>query len=189
MPPLQHGGGYQTGWTNLGAANEILNNAIAAGETKPCVVVSRAFKAGSGIRWWSVGMGRWVTIVKPVVEARYNVSADINDRAILGDSAGGFCTCNMPAVYPNEFQYYGIFAADANNFGQNCDYDKDAIREQTIFICSGLHDPVAIETTYPTMQLFSELDIPFTKRMYPGNHMWHPWRQGLYHFLTNLLWQ
>ena len=25
MPPLQHGGGYQTGWTNLGAANEILN--------------------------------------------------------------------------------------------------------------------------------------------------------------------
>ena len=58
----------------------------------------------------------------------------------------------------------------------------------SIFICSGLHDPVAIETTYPTMQLFSELDIPFTKRMYPGNHMWHPWRQGLYHFLTNLLW-
>ena len=56
MPPLQHGGGYQTGRTNLGAANEILNNAIAAGETEPCVVVSRAFKAGSGIRWWSVGM-------------------------------------------------------------------------------------------------------------------------------------
>lgn len=50
MPPLQHGGGYQTGWTNLGAANEILNNAIAAGEIEPCVVVSKAFKAGSGIR-------------------------------------------------------------------------------------------------------------------------------------------
>ena len=64
---------------------------------------------------------------------------------------------------------------------------QDVYKRQ-IFICSGLHDPVAIETTYPTMQLFSELDIPFTKRMYPGNHMWHPWRQGLYHFLTNLLW-
>lgn len=34
MPPLQHGGGYETDWTNLGAANEILNNAIAAGETE-----------------------------------------------------------------------------------------------------------------------------------------------------------
>ena len=130
-------------------------------------------------------MDRWVTIVKPVVEARYNVSADINDRAIPGDSAGGFWTCTMLAVYPNESQYYGIFAAGADNFGENCDYDKDAICDRTLFICSGLHDPATIETTYPTMQLFSELDIPFTKRMY--HHMWHPWRQGLYHFLMDVL--
>lgn len=187
---LQHGGGgCETDWINLGAANEILDNAIANGETEPCVAVSWAFKSGTGIKWWSVGMNRWTDAVKAVVEERYNVSKDMKDRAIMGDSAGGFYTCNMLALHPEEFEYYGIFAAGANNFGENYDYDKDEIRARKIMICSGLHDPVSIETTYPTMKLFKDLNIPFKKVMYQGNHQWHPWRQGLYYFLTQFIWK
>ena len=91
----------ETAWTRLGRANLIFDNLIAAGKTKPFIVV---MPFGYGMPPGSAGGSGQNTTqfskdllndVLPFIESRYRTPADREYRAIVGLSMGGGQALNM----------------------------------------------------------------------------------------------
>ncbi len=136
---LLHGaGGDEEAWPTLGRAAQVLDNLIAAGKAKPMIVVmpngNPNCEAAPGE--WSKGMYKpsfmGHATSKPVasmeasfpdiikyVESHYNVLKDKKNRAICGLSMGGGHSFSISKLYPDKFDYVGLFSAAVslkNNF-------------------------------------------------------------------------
>lgn len=144
---LLHGaGGDEDAWTTLGRAQYILDNLIALGKCKPMVVVmpngNPTDKAAPG--QWESGMqnpqlsGRDWKNQKPLatmeesfrdimkyVESHYKVRADKAHRAVCGLSMGGGHSFKISKLYPQAFDYVGLFSAAVymDNFNVSA-YDR-----------------------------------------------------------------
>ena len=131
---LLHGaGGDENAWSELGRAAQILDNLIATGKAKPMIVVmpngNPNCQAAPGE--WSFGMytpgfrdsgtgptspaaasipESFMDIVN-YVDANYRTLKDRAHRAICGLSMGGGHTFHISLLYPNKFDYYGLFSA------------------------------------------------------------------------------
>lgn len=128
---LLHGaGGDEDAWTTLGRAAQIMDNLIAEGKAKPMIVVmtngNTNCEAAPGE--WSKGMYKPSFMghrdSKPVasmeesfpdvvkyVEKNYRVLKNKKDRAICGLSMGGGHSFAISKLYPNMFDYVGLFSA------------------------------------------------------------------------------
>lgn len=128
---LLHGaGGDEDAWTTLGRAAQIMENLIAEGKAKPMIVVmtngNTNCEAAPGE--WSKGMYKPSFMghrdSKPVasmeesfpdvvkyVEKNYRVLKNKKDRAICGLSMGGGHSFAISKLYPNMFDYVGLFSA------------------------------------------------------------------------------
>jgi len=126
---LQHGGGEdETGWSNQGKANLIMDNLIAEGKAKPFVIVmdngtwrmpenSRPPRQGqrpSG-PWppagWADGFKKTLLEdIIPMIDANYRTLADQTHRAMAGLSMGGMQTRVVTLASPEKFSYVGIFS-------------------------------------------------------------------------------
>lgn len=128
---LLHGaGGDEDAWTTLGRAAQIMDNLIAEGKAKPMIVVmtngNTNCEAAPGE--WSKGMYKPSFMghrdSKPVasmeesfpdvvkyVEKNYRVLKNKKDRAICGLSMGGGHSFAILKLYPNMFDYVGLFSA------------------------------------------------------------------------------
>lgn len=128
---LLHGaGGDEDAWTTLGRTAQIMDNLIAEGKAKPMIVVmtngNTNCEAAPGE--WSKGMYKPSFMghrdSKPVasmeesfpdvvkyVEKNYRVLKNKKDRAICGLSMGGGHSFAISKLYPNMFDYVGLFSA------------------------------------------------------------------------------
>ena len=130
---LLHGsGGDENAWSELGRAAQILDNLIAAGKAKPMIVVmpngNPNCQAAPGE--WSFGMytpgfrdggtGPTTPAVATIpesfmdivnyVDANYRTIKKREGRAICGLSMGGGHTFHVSLLYPDKFDYYGLFS-------------------------------------------------------------------------------
>ena len=131
---LLHGaGGDENAWSELGRAAQILDNLIATGKAKPMIVVmpngNPNCQAAPGE--WSFGMytpgfrdggtgptapaaatipESFMDIVN-YIDANYRTIKTRAGRAVCGLSMGGGHTFHVSLLYPNKFDYYGLFSA------------------------------------------------------------------------------
>jgi len=122
---LQHGGGEnETGWSNQGHANLIMDNLIAGGKAKPFIIVMDngtwnmarppAGKRPAG-QWppkgWADGFTKTLLEdIIPMIDANYRTLADQQHRAMAGLSMGGMQTRLITLAHPEVFSYVGIFS-------------------------------------------------------------------------------
>ena len=139
---LLHGaGGDENAWSELGRAAQILDNLIATGKAKPMIVVmpngNPNCQAAPGE--WSFGMytpgfrdggtGPTAPAAASIPESFMDIVNYVDDnyrtvksragRAVCGLSMGGGHTFHVSLLYPNTFDYYGLFSAGLHlNSGQ-----------------------------------------------------------------------
>ncbi len=128
---LLHGaGGDEDAWTTLGRAAQIMDNLIAAGKVKPMIVVMTNGNANcqAAPGEWSKGMYKpsfmGHATSKPVasmeesfpdvvnyVDKNYRTLKGKKNRAICGLSMGGGHSFAISKLYPDMFDYVGLFSA------------------------------------------------------------------------------
>ena len=128
---LLHGaGGDEDAWTTLGRAAQILDNLIASGKAKPMIVVMPNGNANCDAApgEWDKGMYKpsfmGHNASKPVasteesfkdivnyVDKNYRTLANKKNRAICGLSMGGGHSFGISKLYPDLFNYVGLFSA------------------------------------------------------------------------------
>jgi enterochelin esterase family protein len=122
---LQHGGGEdETGWSNQGHANLIMDNLIAEGKTVPFIIVMdngtwRMPQRPAGVerpaQWppegWADGFKKTLlNDIIPMIDAGYRTIADPQHRAMAGLSMGGMQTRVITLAHPEMFSYVGMFS-------------------------------------------------------------------------------
>jgi len=122
---LQHGGGEnETGWSNQGHANLIMDNLIAGGKAKPFIIVmDNGTWAMTGPRPTDRSAGTWppkgwadgftktlLEDIIPMIDANYRTIADQQHRAMAGLSMGGMQTRVITLAHPEVFSHIGIFS-------------------------------------------------------------------------------
>ena len=113
---LQHGGGEnETGWVWQGKVCNILDNMIADGRAKKCIVVMAcgyAFRPdGSSNPAIGSFAEEMVKDIVPFIDAHYRTIADRWERAMAGLSMGGFQTQHTVFHHTEVFANAGIFSA------------------------------------------------------------------------------
>jgi enterochelin esterase family protein len=137
---LQHGGGEdETGWSNQGRANLIMDNLIAEGKATPFIIVmdngtwampnrprpnpqaspNQQARPGQGERpagpWpptgWADGFKKTlVEEIIPMVDTQFRTLADQPHRAMAGLSMGGMQTRVITLAHPELFSHVGMFS-------------------------------------------------------------------------------
>jgi enterochelin esterase-like enzyme len=117
---LQHGWGEdETAWSNQGHANLILDNLIAAGKTKPFIIVmtygmTNEIRPGApgGLASFNIKPFQTVLLDEliPYVDSHFRTLADARHRAMAGLSMGGFETKLITSANPDKFAYIGLFS-------------------------------------------------------------------------------
>ncbi|WCM28638.1 alpha/beta hydrolase-fold protein [Sphingomonas sp. QA11] len=114
---LQHGWGEdETAWSNQGHANLIMDNLIAAGKTKPFIIVmtygmTNDVRPG-GLASFDIKPFQTVLVdeLMPYVDTHFRTLADQRHRAMAGLSMGGFETKLITSANPDKFAYVGLFS-------------------------------------------------------------------------------
>ncbi len=210
---LHGGGGDEEAWPTLGAAQNILDNLINAGEAKPMLVVmtngnpeqAAAFTVSPKLDTEAQGIGGMASMlfekslvsdVIPYIEANYQVKTGKENRALTGLSMGGLQTMNTTFENPGMFDYIGVMSmgfADLSRFGIEIDHSK---REQQIkalaaadpelyWIACG-KDDFLYESVVTMREKLDELDFDYVYRESPGGHTWTNWRIYLSEFAPML---
>ncbi|MDG1571932.1 alpha/beta hydrolase-fold protein [Robiginitalea sp. M366] len=210
---LHGGGGDEEAWPSLGAAANILDNLINAGQAQPMLVVmtngnpdqAAAFTVSPKLDRVSQGAGGMANMmfekslvndVIPYVEAHYQVKRGKENRALTGLSMGGLQTMNTTFENPGLFDYIGVMSmgfADLSRFGIEVDHSK---REQQIrdlkaaapslyWIACG-KDDFLYESVVTMRSKLDELEFPYIYRESPGGHTWTNWRIYLSEFAPML---
>ena len=117
---LQHGWGEdETAWANQGHANLIMDNLIAAGTTRPFIIVmtygmTNDIRPGSpgGLASFDIKPFRTVLIDEliPYIDSHFRTLADQRHRAMAGLSMGGFETKAIAPKNLDKFAYIGLFS-------------------------------------------------------------------------------
>jgi enterochelin esterase family protein len=132
---LQHGGGEdETGWIKQGRANFILDNLIAAGKTKPMIIVMAngyARRVGyippdlTGKPFGSPEMMKAMQasaqafeddltqVLIPFIDSNFRTVSDRDHRAMAGLSMGGMQTFQVTFDHLDMFSYIGGFSGAA----------------------------------------------------------------------------
>jgi enterochelin esterase-like enzyme len=125
---LQHGWGEdETGWGSQGHAHLIMDNLLAAGKTKPFIIVMTYGMTNDtrigGLRNFNIGPFQTVLVDEliPYVDANFRTRADQPHRAMAGLSMGGMETRQVTLKNLDKFSHIGLFSggsispADVNN--------------------------------------------------------------------------
>jgi enterochelin esterase-like enzyme len=205
---LQHGGGEdETGWSNQGKVNLIMDNLITEGKAKPFIIVmdngtwrwpDNVPRPKPGERpapgtWppkgWADGFKKTLLEdIIPMIDAKFRTLADQEHRAMAGLSMGGMQTRIITLANPDMFSYVGIFsggsisAEDVNNFP---DF-RDKIK--MVFVSYGSRELENGVTRFGgdpkanTDALKGEgIDTYFYISLNTA-HEWQSWRRGMHEF-------
>ncbi len=199
---LQHGMGEdETGWSKQGHMQHIMDNAIAAGEAEPMIVVMESgdikapFRGGDnragfseyGASFYKVMMNDLI----PYIDANFRTLADREHRAMAGLSWGGHQTFDLVLNHIDTFAWMGafsgaIFGLDVQKSYDGIFRDAEAFNKQIhcLFLSCGS------EENFGTGKLADDLRKAGIKVDYQvsegTHHEWLTWRRGLKAFLPKL---
>lgn len=204
---LQHGGGEdETGWSNQGMTNLIMDNLIAEGKAKPFIIVmdNGTWRMPEGARrtprgerpagpWppkgWADGFTKtMVEDIIPMIDANFRTLADQPNRAMAGLSMGGMQTRAITLANPEVFSHVGIFSGGSISPEdvENAPGFKEKV--SLLFISYGSRelenrrggfggDPRANTDALKEAGLNTHFYVsPLTA------HEWQSWRRSLYQF-------
>jgi enterochelin esterase family protein len=200
---LLHGSGdTEAGWVEVGRANFILDNLIAAGKAKPMIVVMPYGRPLPDVMLVpSSGRGGTnpdeaftndlLKDVVPYVEKQYRVIANPDNRAIAGLSMGGGQALKIGMTHLDTFHYIGAFSAAAQRNPEEtfkdffADASGDNKKLKVFFIACGKADGL-----FPASQGLSQaLDKHQIKHQFSPSeegHVWRNWRNYLAEFTPEL---
>lgn len=201
---LQHGMAEdETGWSNQGHMNYILDNLIAEGKTKPMLVVMEsgnievAFRPKPGedvakarSEYGSSFTPMLLNDVIPMIDSKFRTISNRENRAMAGLSWGGFQTFSITLNNLDKFAYIGGFSG-AGMFNPQTDLktvyngvfsDPEVFNKKVraFFLGIGTAEGQRMKG------LSDALKAAGIKHVYyesPGTaHEWHTWRRCLYQF-------
>lgn len=211
---LLHGaGGDEEAWINLGRTAQILDNLIAQGKAEPMIVVmtngnptqeaapgesSQGFIA-PGMDVSRMNAGEFETSFPDVVnyvDKHYRTKADKAHRAIAGLSMGGFHSLHTSKLYPDLFDYVGLFSAAIFPFeGRDSapvyqDFEGKLATQfekqpKLYWIAIGDKD-FLYNDNVKFRQLLDEKGYPYVYYETPEGHIWKNWRIYLTEFAPQL---
>jgi enterochelin esterase family protein len=208
---LQHGGGEdETGWSNQGMVNLIMDNLIAEGKITPFIIVMDngtwhmpkqepatshdTTKSEEHLRTWppkgwaDVFMKTLLKDIIPMIDDNYRTIADQEHRAMAGLSMGGMQTRIITLANPNVFSYVGMFSGGSISLEdiQNSPDFKDNIK--LVFISYGsreLENPRRGPWGDPRENTEAIKKAGMNTHFYVSPqtaHEWQSWRRGFYQF-------
>lgn len=188
------GGGMETDWFAAAHVDNMMDNMINADSSKEAIVVTMN---NSDLGWDFANIeDNVLNYIIPFMEANYNVSTAVTDRAFCGLSMGGMTTTHMYFDHPDAFAYFGIFSGtDMSAVTENFNLDYP-----TVMIAAGTLD-VATRTIMdnPPGRFIKVEDLidylsdnGFTnyldKGLYPGSHDWFVWSKAFNVFASEVCW-
>jgi enterochelin esterase-like enzyme len=157
---LIHGGGDEdSGWSTIGRAGFIMDNLMAAGKSKPMIVVmpngsislpgvstavapadrnspqALAARIAAISKLHDTFVNDLLTTIIPYVEKNYRISANREHRAIAGLSMGGAETLRAAPSNLDKFAYIGIFSMGLQE-GTNAGVNSDFLQRNTKFFAN-----------------------------------------------------
>jgi enterochelin esterase-like enzyme len=166
----------ENAWYRLGRANLILDNLIAAGRTKPFIIV---MPFGYGIE------KDLLPDVIPYVEAQYRTAADRDHRAIVGLSMGGGQALSIGLNHLELFGYVAGFSAGLGRaaewpqtYASLVDRQESAGKLRLLWIGCGKEDS-ALAASKAFSEFLAGHHIAHTFRETSGAHTWMVWRRYL----------
>ncbi len=200
---LCHGfGDDETAWTDVGRANLILDNLIAAGQISPLVVVMpNGHPLPPEERTWSEDYNSKnsetlvddiVNDLLPLVASEYHITDDPQRKAITGLSMGGGHSIMMAMTRPKEFAWVGAFsaAAPAGEFAKEhpewISESSDGSEPRRLFWIACGVDDFLLERNRDFVRQLASNQISHTYVETEGNHSWGVWREYLPTFLQLL---
>lgn len=199
---LLHGSGDTAeSWTQVGAANFIMDNFIAEKKAKPMIIVMPLghlvpFGSPRELQAKNTGMMEDYLLkeVLPWVETKYRVARGRQNRALAGLSMGGGQTLNIGFAHLDLFSALGVFSIAAGpefatRFKSQLDDPKGTNSKLSVF-WYGMGDKDAV-IQFDRAKAFSDLlnhhQIRHTFRVVEGGaHTWPVWRLTLSEFLPLL---
>ncbi len=210
---LLHGmGGDEDAWNELGRASIIFDNLISEGKMEPMIVVmpngNARMKAAPGL----TGEGMYVPdaqySVSPrgvfenafpeiieFIDEQYRTIPDKTKRAIAGLSMGGGHAWRISMMYPDLFDYVGLFSATVRWNGTNVDSDNnvlDASLQRQFETPPSLYwigigkDDFLYDLNQSFLSTMNRLNLPYLYHESDGGHSWSNWRDYLLIFTTEL---
>jgi enterochelin esterase-like enzyme len=206
---LLHGAGdIESGWTMIGRANNIIDNAIADGRATPMVVVmplgyaTQSFWAGPARTSTSAapaGPGALSLVAQdllndlmPMVERDYKVSRSADRRAIAGLSMGGGQTMNIAFNRPELFRYVVAMSPAANGITATNypeifkDPSKVNSQFKLFWIPVGEDDTLTGPGDRKLSEAFKAAGVNHEFTLTPGRHEWTVWRHHLNDLMTKV---
>lgn len=199
---LQHGAGEdETGWGNQGHANLIMDNLIAAGKTKPFIIV---MDNGGGIgprrprppapggagqpparpRFNFSAFAKIMTEeLIPFIDSNYRTLVDQPHRAMAGLSMGGAQTRQITLANLDKFSHIGIFSGGSIAKDDPALADPTAFKKKVkvLFVSYGSKERTA--AAQANHEALEKLGIKNTYYESPNTaHEWQSWRRSLYQF-------
>ena len=198
---LFHGaGGDESGWTENGRANLILDNLIAEGKLKPLVIVmpyGYAYPPTSPLAEGPDAMKRQrddfsrdlIEDLIPFVQANYRVHADRDHRAIAGLSLGGGQALGIGLSHTDVFSRVAGFSAALGAVTSPqaggldfkslvADANKVNERLKLLWVGCGTDDTL-FNSNKEFAHLLESSGVKHTFRVSDGAHTWQVWRRYL----------
>lgn len=207
---LHGAGGDEEAWPNLGRASQILDNLIAAGKVKPCIMVmpngnpntsaapgewsagmyTTSMNAGAGFPPAKAGMPESFGDIMKYVESHYRVLTGPANTAICGLSMGGGHSFQTSQLKPGKFGYIGLFSAAVNvPAADSAQYKEFESRMKALFDAKPKLYYIAIgETDFlyrsnaALRKYLDDKGYPYEYRETDGGHIWRNWRIYLTEF-------
>jgi enterochelin esterase-like enzyme len=179
---LQHGGGQgYRDWTEVGRAEQILDNLALSGRLADMIVVM-----GDGnVPDFPAEL---LENLMPAVRDAYHVSNAKKDRALAGLSMGGGQAFEVLRKHPGQFAYVGTFGA--GRFGDLADLPVQQINNHTeLFrVYVGNKTDIAYNDVFGSLQRFDELGLEyqFDGANPDAGHNWNAWQENLIDFAPRL---
>jgi len=204
---LQHGyGENETSWVHLGKVNWIMDNLLAEGKAKPCIIVMnngmvQTARENSGRSWDALSIEHLLLDdCISYIENNYRTSTDKWHRAMAGLSMGSMQTSVVTLKHPELFGYVGIFSgflgmlggvgkAENSHFAIFDDKPKLFGSYKLFFRCIGDTDQYIEQFKSETVMLREKGLTPeqwgaHKEVFYSGGHDWNVWRPCVRDFLS-----
>jgi enterochelin esterase family protein len=203
---LQHGSFEdETGWSQQGRANLILDNLIADNKAVPMIIVmdnGYAFKPADDANTQNPGRQAMafeeviIEEVIPMIDKRFRTIDSRESRAIAGLSMGANQTMRIIMGNLDKFAYYGGFSGtanypssdeiDANQFLDGAFKDGAKVNEQIKVLWLGVGTKEA-EVFPKSIEAFRNMlnKQGINHTFYESHetaHEWHTWRRSLYQY-------
>jgi len=210
---LQHGGGEdETGWGSQGHTDLIMDNLIAAGKSRPFIIVmansyvpgtdfgfgpgstnqppvtnspySRAITGPGGRAYNPVAFARMlIEDLIPFVDANFHTLADQPHRAMAGLSMGGMQTRAITLANLDKFSQLGIFSGGSFAPADLTDLDGFKQKIKVAFFSFGGREDRGAVTAKANAEALKAAGVNSYYYESPlTGHEWQSWRRSLREF-------